>query len=139
MARKVSTALANANDTISYLKKQIEKYKAKEKKQESLYETIAFITHSVSCWTDKYEMLYRDLGEGMFGPWSWFIKLAKEFEETNAHREWGMDDGEDYIDTLDAFIERKVNEKLGLDKPAKTVPNGKAKIQKRRANKKKVR
>jgi len=117
--KKIPTALANANDTIVYLKNKVDKLQAKLKscnnKQESLYETIAFITHSVSCEPDKYESLYIKLNEGMFGPWSLFIQWAKEFGNATKKRKWGEDEGEDYIDTLDNFIEMKLNNKLRLD------------------------
>lgn len=139
--KKVSTALLNARDEIAYLKGKIAKLQAQLKpcnnKQESLYETIAFITHVVSAQTERYDELYRDLNQGMFGPWSLFIQWAKEFEEATKKREWGMDDGEDYIDALDNFIEMKlVLQERGT---ATTTTNGKAKIQKRGTNAKKVR
>lgn len=77
-------------------------------RQESLYETIAFITHVVSTQTDRYTELYYRIGEGMFGPYSLFIEWAKEFEKATKKRKWGMDGGEEYIDMLYKFIEMKL-------------------------------
>jgi hypothetical protein len=132
------------------LKKQLDKAKEKIKtleaslkpcnnKVQSLLETAIIISSEISSKEGVYETLYEEIGQGMFGPWSWFTELAHEFEETYKDREWGMDDGEDYIDVLDNFINDKLKKKLGYTKLPKKIPNGKTKVQKRGANGKKVR